>query len=227
MAKTLPKVLTDEELTTLLRAVPTRSATGRRNYAMLLCMAGNGLRCSEVAHLGVTDVTANNIHVWRGKGAVDRTFPLIGTRTWLAVQLWKTTRQKRGIRSRLLFPTIQRGHEGQPLAGAYLYQVVSRYGKRAGLQKHVHPHMLRHTALTNLILRGIPMPMVQRIAGHKNVSTTQVYVHVTNDDIREALERTGETKELSPEELGRLVLELQEQIADLQEKQNGLAPLAV
>jgi site-specific recombinase XerD len=198
-AKKLPEVLTEEELATLVRQANRRSPTGTRNLAMLLCMGRCGLRVAEVVGLQVKDVTADAIHVWRGKGAKDRTVPL-DPQTGQAIDAWKAVRKKLSIRSHTLFTTVtdraegevsigervvQAGTEaGTPVSTVYVRQMVKRYVTRAGLQKDVHPHTLRHTAATTWLRAGFNLREVQKLLGHSSPATTEVYTHVFDEDLQ-------------------------------------------
>ena len=206
----LPEVLTEEELAALVRQANRRSPTGTRNLAMLLCMGRCGLRVGEVVALQTKDVTDHTLHVWRGKGAKDRTVPL-DPQTAQAVDAWRTVRKALGIRTRTLFTTITDRKEGEaviagravdattragkPVSPVYVRQMVRRYGERAGLEKDVHPHTLRHTAATTWLRQGFNLREVQKLLGHSSPATTEVYTHVFDED--------------------------------LQRKQEGLAPLAL
>jgi site-specific recombinase XerD len=195
----LPEVLTEEELAALVRQANRRSPTGTRNLAMLLCMGRCGLRVGEVVALHTKDVTDRTLHVWRGKGAKDRTVPL-DPQTAQALDAWRAVRKKRGIRSRVLFTTITNRTEGQAviagrtvdartragkaLSPVYVRQMVRRYGQRAGLEKAVHPHTLRHTAATTWLRQGFNLREVQKLLGHSSPATTEVYTHVFDEDLQ-------------------------------------------
>ncbi len=94
--KKLPEVLTDEELAALAKQANRRSPTGTRNLAMLLCMGSCGLRVGEVVALQTKDVSADSLHVWRGKGAKDRAVAL-DPQTAQAIDRWQEVRKRLGI----------------------------------------------------------------------------------------------------------------------------------
>jgi integrase/recombinase XerD len=195
----LPEVLTEEELAALVRQANRRSPTGTRNLAMLLCMGRCGLRVGEVVARHTKDVTDRTLHVWRGKGAKDRTVPL-DPQTAQALDAWRAVRKKRGIRSRVLFTTITnrtagqaviagrtvdaRTRAGKALSPVYVRQMVRRYGQRARLEKAVHPHTLRHTAATTWLRQGFNLREVQKLLGHSSPATTEVYTHVFDEDLQ-------------------------------------------
>jgi integrase/recombinase XerD len=198
--KRLPEVLTEPELARLLRQANRRSPTGARNLAMLLCMGRCGLRVGEVTSLQLKDVTQDAIHVWRGKGAKDRVVPL-DMQTGQAIEAWLAVRQRLEIRTRTLFTTITTREEGEatglkcgPVSAAtepgksvdprYVRQMVARYATRAGLEKDVHPHTLRHTAATTWLRAGFNLREVQKLLGHSSPATTEIYTHVFDEDLQ-------------------------------------------
>ena len=198
MPKRLPEVLTEHELAALLRQANRRAPSGARNLAMLLCMGRCGLRVGEVVALQTKDVSDHTLHVWQGKGAKDRAVPL-DPQTAQALDAWLDARRKLGIRSRAIFTTITDRTQGtaciggrtvdattqagKPVASAYIRQLVSRYTERAGLEKEVHPHTLRHTAATTWLRRGFNLREVQKLLGHSSPATTEIYTHVFDEDL--------------------------------------------
>ncbi len=196
----LPEVLTEEELTHLVRQANRRAPTGVRNLAMLLCMGRCGLRVGEVIALDLKDVTRDSLHVWQGKGAKDRTVPL-DLQTAQAIEAWREVRRRLRIRSHTLFTTITEREEGQatgllggpascatepgrPVSPQYCRQMVPRYARRAGIDKRVHPHTLRHTAATNWLRHGFNLREVQEMLGHSSATTTEIYTHVFDADLQ-------------------------------------------
>ena len=147
-SRTLPDVLNAEEQAALLAQPNPRYPTGERNRLMLLTMLNTGLRLSEAIGLQWRDIdlSSGKLFVRQGKGGKDRTL-------WLAdldlerFRAWRT-RQAVEIGDSLLhvFTTLK----GTPISGRYVQQMVSRYAQKARIQKHVHPHLLRHTFATEL-----------------------------------------------------------------------------
>ncbi len=191
--KRLPVVLTADEETALLGTVRTGSTTGLRNRAMLAVMLGAGLRVSEVCHLRGTDVDPQRgeVRVNQGKGGKDRVVPVNAeTRGWLAA--WAEKRKALGLNGRDPFfvglregPTGRGDREhGQGLGVRYVQTLVARLAEAAGIEKQVTPHTLRHTYATRRLNEGFHLREVQTLLGHSNVSTTQVYTHVSPDDLR-------------------------------------------
>ena len=161
-ASRLPEVLTEEEAKALIAQTNPRrkgaaiSVTGLRNRVALVLMLRAGLRVSEVLHMAPKDIdlAEGSIHVWRGKGAKDR-IVYADPELCELLALW---RERRPDRSPYLLPVVQTGRRGagQSKAGArmssaYLRSLVKRLAKGAGIERRVHPHMLRHTFATEQV----------------------------------------------------------------------------
>lgn len=181
----LPKRLTREEAARLL-AVPNRRApTGVRNRALLRLLYRAGLRCSEALELRPRDVqlTRNEIRVNSGKGDKDRVV-YIDAGSAEILDRWRAIRP----RSEWFFCTLQGGR----LNDGYVRAMCARYGRRAGLDLRVHPHLLRHTFATELLEDGYTVVEVQQLLGHADLETTAIYLHVSNESLRRRLaERAG------------------------------------
>jgi integrase/recombinase XerC len=172
---------------------------------MLLCMGRCGLRVGEVVALQTKDVSDHTLHVWRGKGAKDRAVPL-DPQTAEALDRWREVRRKLGIRTRALFTTITERREGESdlgdgrvlsmatspgkaLSPRYVSSMVRRYAERAGIEKRVTPHTLRHTAATTWLRQGFNLREVQKLLGHSSPATTEVYTHVFDEDLQRKQEK--------------------------------------
>jgi len=177
--KKLPRVLTDEQTRKLLALPNRRYPTGRRNRALLAMLyMPCCLRVSEALGLKVRDANLSDgtVHVWRGKGAKDRTVYLDAYTTEV-LRAWVEVRPKGG---ETLLCTL----EGRPVSSAYVRGLVARLGERAEIGFRVHPHTLRHSGASELLRSGqFTLADVQRILGHANVSTTSVYLHVFDSDL--------------------------------------------
>jgi len=195
----LPKTLTRAEAQALIRAISTRSITGRRNRALVLVLYRLGLRVGEALALQRKDVDLEQgtVHVWQGKGSKDRTVYVDALmaevlRGWLA--------EPRLHQNGLVFATVTKegrsagGHltqPGKPLLPSYVRSMLNRLAKRAGIEKAVHPHMLRHTFATELLEDGLNVRQVQALLGHSNLNTTQIYTHVYDGDLADRIRSRG------------------------------------
>lgn len=213
--KRLPKVLTGDELNALRAACPRRSATGLRNRAMIEAMAGAGLRVSEVVALRPKDIdwTKGTIRVNQGKGNKDRVIP-VTAETLAHLQAWASKREGLGFNGhRPFFLGLRTG--GDELTTRAVQDMVKNLTARAGIEKNVTPHTLRHTYATRALCDGLTIREVQDLLGHASVATTQVYTHVDPEALRAKVQGRGARADK--------LAELQEQIADLQAQIAALA----
>lgn len=184
----LPVTLTDQEAEALVGAVNTKCPTGLRNRALLAVMLGAGLRVSEACGLRPADVDLQRgmVRVNRGKGAKDRVVPIDSeTAGWL--RAWAEKRAALGFNGRQAFFCGLRTR-GDALKPRYVQDLVSRLAERAGIQKRVSPHTLRHTYATTMLRRGMNLREVQQLLGHSHVMTTEIYTHVDPEDLREKIQ---------------------------------------
>jgi site-specific recombinase XerD len=208
----LPKVLTDEELRDLLRQVNVTGKTGLRNKAMLKVMAYGGLRVSEVVGLRTQDVRREGgrivLEVRGGKGGRDRQVPL-PDHAGETLEAWMAKRRDLGIGNGRIFCTVSKGLSihpkassegltdevietellpGKPISARYIQNLVPRLAEKAGIEKRVTPHVLRHTAATRTLREVGNIRRVQELLGHSNVSTTMIYTEVLAEDLAEAVD---------------------------------------
>jgi len=167
------EVLTSAEITALLRQCSSSAPTGIRNRALISVMYRAGLRVAEVLAMRAADVDPERgtLRVLHGKGDEARTVGL-DDGGMAMVQRWMDARASLGHRHGPLFCTLA----GGPLSDAYVRTMLRRIGAKAGIEKRVHPHGLRHSLAVDMANEGVPMPMIQRQLGHKRLSTTDIYL---------------------------------------------------
>jgi site-specific recombinase XerD len=180
-AKRLPEVLTEEEWERLLKAPNSRTPTGLRNLCMMLLMLNTGLRVAEVLNLKVREVNWNTgkLLVKEGKGKKDRILWL-GEEDLKMLAKW---REKRWVQTENLFTTLK----GSRLNDRYIRAMVKREAEAAGIEKDVHPHMLRHTFATDIYRDTKNIRLTQRVLGHSNLATTMIYTHIVDDEVEDAM----------------------------------------
>lgn len=180
----LPKFLTPDEVELLLRQ-PDQTPEGVRDRAMLQLLYATGLRVSELIGLKLADVNLDTgLLVCLGKGSKERSVPF-GRAAEEALREYLPVRQQvlKGKSSPYLFLSAQ----GRPISRQQFWKAIVDYGERAGIG-HITPHMIRHTFATHLLEHGADLRSVQLMLGHSDVSTTQVYTHVTNERLKEIYE---------------------------------------
>jgi len=176
----LPTWLGSEETRRLLAAPPTDTVLGLRDRAILTLLYATGIRASECAGLleeGV-DLQQRTIRVL-GKGGRERVIPL----NHRAVELLRVYRQARGE-----LATDQpffRTKGGQAINRKLVYQRVKKYAAQAQITKRVTPHTLRHTCATHLVQRHVNIVTIRDILGHRQITSTQVYLHTTAHELKE------------------------------------------
>ena len=182
----------------MLAAASPRSASGVRNRALVAVLYRGGLRLGEALALRVADVDleAGSVRVLRGKGAKARTVGLDRGGGRALVERWTERRGQLGIGRRSpLFCTISAGQRsgavlrpGQEPRPRYVRAVFRRLAERAGVEKRVHPHGLRHTHAAELAAEGIPSTVIRDQLGHSNLSTTDRYLrHVAPQEVLRAM----------------------------------------
>lgn len=173
-----PEPLTPEEVKALIRTCSKRAVTGVRNQALIVVLYRAGLRISEALALTPSNLDAKGsmIRVLHGKGDHDRVVGL-DAGAWAILQLWLDRRAAAGINSRApIFCTLQ----GKPMKSAYVRTLLPRLARKAGIDKRVHAHGLRHTHAFELAGEGTPLHVIQAQLGHSSVATTDRYIKHLN-----------------------------------------------
>jgi site-specific recombinase XerD len=166
-------LLTGAEVERLMRQCSRRAPTGVRNRALLAVLWRCGLRLGEALALQPKDFDpdAGTLVVQRGKGGKRRVVGVdVGTAA--LVGRWLEVRRKRGINGRALFCSLQ----GRPMDQSYVRHLLPRLARKAGIERRVHAHGLRHAFAVDLARSGAPIFVVRDSLGHSSVATTQVYL---------------------------------------------------
>jgi len=197
----LPVVLSLEEVERLLEAPDTKTIIGLRDRALLTLLYGTGIRASECSSLRERDVDLQQETVQvTGKGGHQRTIPL-NARVVKALAVY---RQARGP----LFPTLSffQSRHKRAMSRNAIYQRVRWHAERCKIHKTVSPHRLRHTFATHLVRANVRLVTIRDLLGHRQITSTQVYLHVTALDLREAADRHP---------IGRLVDTIEQLLPDV------------
>jgi integrase/recombinase XerD len=186
--KALPRYLTPEQVEALLAAPDTSTSLGLRDRAILEVMYATGLRVSELVGLRQTDVQLEvGIVTCFGKGRKERLVPLGRTaRQWVERYL-ATVRG--GLCRDPSSPTLFLSQRGGRLSRMGLWLIVRRHAVRAGVERVLTPHVLRHSFATHLLERGADLRSLQAMLGHADISTTQIYTHITRERLRQVYDR--------------------------------------
>lgn len=171
------EVLTGAEVAALIRATGS-GPSGVRNAALIAALFGAGLRVSEALALRPADVdrSAGTIRVQHGKGDRARTVALDPS-AQAYIEKWAARRAELGLNGRQpLFCTISRNAHGRPLHDSYVRRLLPRLAAKAGLERRVHPHALRHSLATALAYEGKPLPTISAQLGHSSTAVTDRYL---------------------------------------------------
>ena len=180
----LPKFLTEDEINRLFAAPDVSTEEGIRDRAVLEIMYASGLRVSELVALKQADVDLlAGLVVCHGKGSKERRVPL-GKSAIHWLQQYTAVKAGYGKASS---PYVFL-HRGKPFNRHLAWSMIKRYAERAGI-KNVSPHTLRHSFATHLLQRGADSRSVQALLGHSDISTTQIYTHMTDVHLRSAYNR--------------------------------------
>jgi integrase/recombinase XerD len=184
VARTLPDVLSPEEVGRLVEAPDPERPLYWRDRAVLEVLYGAGLRVSELTGLTLSDLDRSEglVRVM-GKGSKERVVPVGGA------ALRAVDRYLRQVR-----PELEAGAglgrvflnaRGKPLSRVSVWSLVKECARRAGIDKALSPHTLRHSFATHLLQGGADLVVVQELLGHADISTTQIYTHVDREYLRE------------------------------------------
>jgi integrase/recombinase XerD len=184
----LPRYLTQAQVEALLEAPDTKSPLGIRDRAILEVLYATGLRVSELVGLRPADLDLDlGILTCMGKGRKERLVPL-----GRSAQRWvrRYIDEVRGGLSRgKAAPTLFLNARGGRLSRMGLWLVVRRHGIVAGVERTLTPHVLRHSFATHLLEHGADLRALQEMLGHADISTTQIYTHVTRERLRAVYDR--------------------------------------
>jgi tyrosine recombinase XerC len=180
--KYLPKFLTENDVVSLIEAPDETTLQGLRDRAMLETLYSTGMRISELMGLREDDVDfiGGTVKVY-GKGKKERLLP-IGDRALKAIRNYL---KKRNVASRSIFLNKNK----KALGARGFRKILNKYVLKASLKEHISPHTLRHSFATHLLNRGADLRSVQELLGHANLSTTQIYTHLTTEKLKSVYEK--------------------------------------
>ncbi|NLL51983.1 MAG: tyrosine recombinase XerC [Peptococcaceae bacterium] len=176
--RTLPRFLFQEHMAKLLQAADLGTKNGIRDQIIVEILYGSGLRVSELVNIDIRDLDLENglVKVY-GKGQKERIVPL----TDYACQAIKKYLELRHDSEQALLLNYQNTR----LSARSVRRILDKLEKKANLHQHIYPHMLRHTFATHLLDGGADLRSVQELLGHKKLSSTQIYTHLTREKLRD------------------------------------------
>jgi integrase/recombinase XerD len=184
---TLPKSLQAPEVEALLAAPDRATPEGLRDAAMLELLYATGLRVSELISVKVDDVILDGGFLRTiGKGSKERIVPFGDTARDAIVAFMERGRAHFNKKNDIhLFLT----NRGRPMTRQAFWMKITKYARQAGIQAHISPHVLRHSFATHLLENGADLRSVQMMLGHSDISTTQIYTHVSRARLQRMYEQ--------------------------------------
>lgn len=182
-----------DEVVRMINQIPTDTEAGLRDRAVVELLFSSGLRVSELVNLNRDHINLSRREFMvRGKGQKDR--PVFISKS--AAEHVSSYLDARTDSLPALFLSYSRRNAAPNLSGDYrrlsarsIQRMISQYARLAGITKHVSPHTMRHSFATDLLMNGADLRSVQSLLGHSNISTTQVYTHVTDQHLKDIHER--------------------------------------
>lgn len=181
--KTLPKFLAEEEIVRFIESSEPKTESGKRDRAILETLYSAGIRVSELVGLNEEDIDLiGSIIKVRGKGRKERLVP-IGNTAARALRAYLDVRKNKSGTAVFLNKSHTR------LSDRSVRNIVNKYMLKAAVKQDISPHVLRHSFATHLLDHGADLRAVQELLGHVNLSTTQMYTHVTTDRLKKVYDK--------------------------------------
>ncbi len=182
--KRLPEFLTIEEVVKLLQTPDLSTPQGLRDRALMELIYASGLRVSELVNLNIENINMESyeIRVW-GKGSKER-MVLMGEYAATSINNYLANGRPKLLVKKDGGGALFLNRDGNRLTERMVQIIIRKYARLAAIDKEVHPHMLRHTFATHMLDGGADLRVVQELLGHENLSTTQIYTHITQGQAR-------------------------------------------
>ncbi len=181
--KPLPQFLTETEMTRFIESPAAEDSVGKRDRAILETLYSTGIRVSELVGMNVerVDFISNIIKVY-GKGKKERIVP-VGNKALAAIQEYLETRKYSN-------PAVFLNKFGNRLTARSVFDITNKYIRKTSIRLKISPHVLRHSFATHLLNRGADLRVVQELLGHANLSTTQIYTHITTERLKDVYNKS-------------------------------------
>lgn len=181
----LPRFFYEKEMAALFEAVAGEEPLQQRNRGLLEILYGSGLRVSECANLKLGDIDwSGGVLLVLGKGNKERYVPFSEHARGALQEYLAEGRQTLMAKKKQSHSFIFVNNQGNPLTSRGIRYILDQVIKKSSLDSQIHPHMLRHTFATHLLNNGADMRTVQELLGHVNLSSTQIYAHVTKESLQ-------------------------------------------
>jgi integrase/recombinase XerD len=182
----LPDVLSVDEVERIINSIPLDTPKGKRDRAMLELLYSCGLRVSELTALRLSDLFFGEGYIRvMGKGSKQRLVP-IGSVARERIMLYMDVRKTKDSKNKDILFLNNRGGE---LTRVMIFTIIREAVMRAGIDKSVSPHTLRHSFATHLLAGGASIRQVQEMLGHESIETTEIYTHLDTSRLRETVQK--------------------------------------
>lgn len=181
----LPRFFYENEMQALFDSVKGEKPLDLRNHALLEVLYGSGIRLSECSNLKLAEIDFDSeVMLIHGKGNKERYAPLGSFAQDALQEYFEKGRKVLMDKYHKSHDYVFVNHHGEPITPTGIEYVLNQVIKKSSLDSSIHPHMLRHTFATHLLNNGADMRTVQELLGHANLSTTQIYAHVTKESLQ-------------------------------------------
>lgn len=189
LSRTLPDVLSPDEVETVIEAIDLSKPSGERDKAIIELLYSSGLRVSEVVGMKLNDILfEENLVVVTGKGNKQRIVP-VGNAALKQINLYLQY-----FRNHV---ELRKGHEaslfvnqkGGTLSRVYIYTMIQEAAQASGINKKISPHTFRHSFATSLVEAGADLRAVQQMLGHKSITTTEIYTHLDRSYLKDVIKQ--------------------------------------
>jgi integrase/recombinase XerD len=183
-SRTLPSVLSVEEIDAILAAIDLQKKSGIRDRAIVETLYATGMRVSEICSFGMESLLAEEglVRLF-GKGSKERIVPIGDSALhWIA----RYVEEERGLTAKPYSgSTLFLNFRGRGFSRMGIWKLINRYAFDAGIKKEISPHTFRHSFATHLLEGGADIRAVQEMLGHENIVTTEIYTHVDREYLKE------------------------------------------
>lgn len=181
--KTLPKFLNYKEMESILAIPDINTPIGKRDVLILEMLYSTGLRVSELVNIKLQDINISDQKIKiLGKGNKER-YALFGTACLNKLNDYLDN-GRADLMNNFITDYLFLNKRGKPLTDRSVRTIIDYIANKASIQMHISPHVIRHTFATHMLNEGADLKSVQELLGHENLSTTQIYTHVSNEHLR-------------------------------------------
>ncbi len=187
LSRNLPDVLSHIEISTMMEQIDFSKKSGERSKLIIMLLYGSGLRVTELVDLHVNDLFLEDAFMKvLGKGEKERLVPL-GGKTIRQVQYY-LEHYRRDVESEKSKNRLILNLKGSPLSRVSVFKMIKELAAKAGIEKTISPHTLRHSFATVLVEAGADLRAVQQMLGHSSITTTEIYTHLDKSYLKAVIE---------------------------------------